>query len=171
MPWGAFPTSMVFVTASVDVSITLMVEAPSLETYTFLPSSVAAMPCGVGTAILLSTVLVPVSSTATASSLNSPTYAFGPLEAYAAGTTDDDVGNRASHEAPARAAAAISAVVTRRVRAGRPELPESEDTASSANVMWTAVLLHRARSVRLGRPYHPYTETAVPDCAFPAQVA
>src|SRR4051794_2886592 len=116
MPWGAFPTSMVFVTESVDVSITLTVEAPSLETYTFLPSRVAAIPCGDATAILLRTVLVPVSSTATASSLNSPTYAFGPEAACAAGTSAGDVGNRASSEAPARAAAAISAVVARRGR-------------------------------------------------------
>src|SRR4051794_4295702 len=41
--------------------------------------------------------------------------------------------------------------------------------ASSSYVMWTAVLPPCARSVRLGRPYHLYTDSAVPDCAGRAE--
>src|SRR5438445_6836671 len=72
---------------SVVVSITLTFEAPSLLTYTQRPSGVMTIPCGpVGTGIVARIWFVPVSSTATALSLNRPTYAFGAGADCAAAT-------------------------------------------------------------------------------------
>src|SRR4030095_10047866 len=77
-PWGLGPTSMLRATRSVAVSITLTVEAPSLDTYTFRPSGVITRPCGpLGTGIVATRRPCAGSITATASSLNSPTYTFG----------------------------------------------------------------------------------------------
>jgi hypothetical protein len=73
---------MVAVTRSLAVSITLTVEAPSLLTYTFRPSGVITSPCGpLGTGMVPTTLFWAVSITATASSLNRPTYALGTAAA------------------------------------------------------------------------------------------
>src|SRR4029453_18872792 len=77
-PWGFGPTSMLRATRSVAVSITLTVEAPSLDTYTFRPSGVITRPCGpLGTGIVATRRPCAGSIAATASSLNTPTYTFG----------------------------------------------------------------------------------------------
>src|SRR5260221_9136397 len=71
---------MLALTWSVRVSMTDTVEAPSLLAYTHRPSGVTTRPCGpVGMAMVLVTLLLEVSRTATALSLNRPTYAFGAV--------------------------------------------------------------------------------------------
>src|SRR4029453_853446 len=77
-PWGFGPTSMLRATRSAAGSITLTVEAPSLDTYTFRPSGVITRPCGpLGTGIVATRRPCAGSITAPAPSLNSPTYTFG----------------------------------------------------------------------------------------------
>ena len=86
-PCGVWPTSMLLVTLSLLVSMTLTVEAPSLLTYTQRPSGVTTMPCGpVGNGIVERIWLDPVSNTATALTLNNPTYALGAGADCAAAT-------------------------------------------------------------------------------------
>ena len=81
-PWGFAPPRWLAITRSLAVSITLTVEAPSLLTYTFRPSGVITSPCGpLGTGMVPTTLFWAVSITATASSLNRPTYALGAAAA------------------------------------------------------------------------------------------
>jgi hypothetical protein len=68
------PTSMLATTASVAVSTTDTVDAPSLLTNTLAPSGVITRPCGpAGMAMVRMRRLLPVSITARALSPNRPT--------------------------------------------------------------------------------------------------
>src|SRR5919205_770249 len=65
--------------------MTEMVESPSLLAYTHLPSGVTTRPCGpAGMGMVLIIWLVAESITATALSLNRPTYSFGAGDCAAA---------------------------------------------------------------------------------------
>src|SRR5438105_2748701 len=124
---------MVEVTSSVLVSMTETTASPSLLAYTQRPSGVTTMPCGpVAIGMVFITLLVRVSKTATALSLNRAIYALGLTVCAAAG------------EKVARLARRLSAIARNRLNVMPSHKPVALDWIAAAGVrVWASLISQR----------------------------